>query len=617
MTDIIHLLPESIANQIAAGEVVQRPASVVKELIENAIDASAQKIQVIIKDAGKSHIQVIDDGTGMTLTDARMSFERHATSKIRNSDDLFRITTMGFRGEALASIAAVSQIELKTRIDNEELGTCITIEGSKIKSNEPIATIKGTSIEVKNLFYNVPARRNFLKSNSVEMRHIIDEFQRAALSRPDISYRLFQNDMEVYNLPAGKVVKRIVNLFGKNYQSQLVALEEKTPHLEIYGYIGKPEFAKKTRGEQFIFVNKRYIKSNYLKHAIQMAYESLLGKDYYPFFVLFLQIDPSHIDVNVHPTKTEIKFIDDRTVYGIIKAAIRQSLGQHNITPSIDYSMDVNLDLSRDFGGSHANRTSADLDYERFRLSGKERSNLKNWEHLFEKEELPETELIPKENAYNKSDEKIILESRANKREGLEDLLQNSNQVLSTYQVHGKYILSQLKSGIMFINQVAAHQRIIYEKYLNVLFNNNGSTQRVLFPITIELNPSDYSLAMDIKKEIVALGFDFDIFGKNSLVINGIPADITAVNEKEVFEGLIEQYKLNKEKLELKTQENLAMSMARYTALKEGKILNLEEQRSIIDQLFGCKNPNYSPFGESTYFILGIEQVENNFKKRN
>lgn len=617
MTDIIHLLPESIANQIAAGEVVQRPASVVKELIENAIDASAQKIQVIIKGAGKSLIQVIDDGTGMTLTDARMSFERHATSKIRNSDDLFKITTMGFRGEALASISAVSQIELKTRIDNEELGTCITIEGSKIKSNEPIATIKGTSIEVKNLFYNVPARRNFLKSNSIEMRHIIDEFQRAALGRSDISYRLFQNDMEVYNLPAGKVVKRIVNLFGKNYQSQLVALEEKTPHLEIYGYIGKPEFAKKTRGEQFIFVNKRYIKSNYLNHAIQMAYESLLAKDYYPFFVLFLQIDPSHIDVNVHPTKTEIKFIDERTIYGIIKAAIKQSLGQHNITPSIDYSMDVNLDLSRDFGGSHANRTSADLDYERFRLSDKERSNLKNWEHLFEKEEVPETELIPKENAYNKSDERIVLESRANKREELEDLLLHSNQVLPTYQVHGKYILSQVKSGIMFINQVAAHQRIIYEKYLNVLLNNNGSTQRVLFPITIELNPSDYSLAMDIKKEIVALGFDFDIFGKNSLVINGIPADITAVNEKEVFEGLIEQYKLNKEKLELKTQENLAMSMARYTALKEGKVLNLEEQKSIIDQLFGCKNPNYSPFGESTYFILGIEQVENNFKKRN
>jgi len=617
MTDIIHLLPESIANQIAAGEVVQRPSSVVKELIENAIDAGAQSIQVIIKDAGKSLIQVIDDGTGMTLTDARMSFERHATSKIRKSEDLFKITTMGFRGEALASVAAVSHVEQKTRVENEELGTSIIIEGSKIKSNEPIATIKGTSIEVKNLFYNVPARRNFLKSNSVEMRHIIDEFQRASLGRPDISYRLFQNDMEIYNLPAGKLVKRIVNLFGKNYQSQLVVLEEKTPHLEIHGYIGKPEFAKKTRGEQFIFVNKRYIKNNYLNHAIQIAYENLLAKDYYPFFVLFLEIDPGHIDVNVHPTKTEIKFIDERTIYGIIKATIKQSLGQHNITPSIDYSTDVNLDLSRDFGGAHSLRTSTDLDYERFRLSGREQSNLKNWENLFEKEGLPESEFIPNESPYNKSDERIILESRANNREGLEDSPQNFNQVLSTYQVHGKYILSQVKSGIMFINQVAAHQRIVYEKYLNVLLNNSGTTQRVLFPITIELNPADYSLAMDIKDEIVALGFDFDIFGNNSLVINGIPADITSVNEKEVFEGLIEQYKLNKEKLELKTKENLAMSMARYTSLKEGKVLNLEEQKSIIDQLFGCKNPNYSPFGESTYFILGIEQVENKFKKRN
>jgi len=607
MPDIIHLLPESIANQIAAGEVVQRPASVVKELIENAIDAGATKVRVIVKDAGKSLIQVIDDGCGMSVTDARMCFERHATSKIRTSDDLFRIRTMGFRGEALASIAAVAQVTLKTKLSGDELGTLISIEGSKIIDSEPTATINGTSVEVKNLFFNVPARRNFLKSNSIEMRHIIDEFQRAALSHPHLSYYLFQNDMEVYNLPTGKLVKRIINLFGKNYQSQLITLEENTPHFNIRGYIGKPEYAKKTRGEQFVFVNNRFIKSNYLNHAVQIGYENLLPKEYYPFFVLFIEIDPNHIDVNVHPTKTEIKFIDERTVYGIIKSAVRQSLGQHNIMPSLDYNMDINMDLPTKFGGENALNTTRELDYERFRPDARGQSNIRNWEALFEKQE----NLGP-----DKLKEQFTIESEIHRKgpEHYPSAIQKADLYPQTFQIHGKYILSPVKSGIMIINQVYAHQRILFEKYLNVLVTDSRSTQKLLFPITLDLNPSDFALLMDIEEEIIRMGFDFNIFGKNSIIINGIPAGISDINEKEVFEGLIEQYKFNKEKLEIGIFENLAMSMARYAALKEGKVLNDEAQRSLIDQLFGCKNPNYSPYGESTYVILDMEYIEGYFK---
>jgi DNA mismatch repair protein MutL len=610
MPDIIHLLPESIANQIAAGEVVQRPASVVKELIENAIDAGADKIQVIVKDAGKSLIQVIDDGKGMSVTDARMCFERHATSKIKTSDDLFRIKTMGFRGEALASIAAVAQVHLKTKVADQELGNYICIEGSRVLESEPVATVNGTSIEVRNLFFNVPARRNFLKSNSVEMRHIIDEFQRAALSHPNIAYHLFQNDMEVYNLPAGKLVKRIVNLFGKNYQAQLMTVQENTPHFNIKGYIGKPEYSKKTRGEQFIFVNNRFIKNNYLNHAVQIGYENLLPKEYYPFFVLFIDIDPNHIDVNVHPTKTEIKFIDERTVYGIIKSTVRQSLGQHNIIPSLDYDMDINIDLSQKFGGLQSLKTGRELDYERFRTSSSTQSNLKNWEALFEQEERSD---LDHHRGPVKTDSHIHQEEpdRESKTVHQGDLYPQ------TFQIHGKYILSQIKSGIMIINQIYAHQRILFEKYLNILITNSRTTQKLLFPVTIDLNPSDYALLMDIAKEITRMGFDFNIFGKNSIIINGVPSGLSEINEKEVFEGLIEQFKFNREKLEISTYENLAMSIARYSSLREGKVLNDEERRSIIDQLFGCNNPNYSPYGESTYIILGMDELEGYFKKKN
>jgi DNA mismatch repair protein MutL len=397
MLDIIQLLPDSIANQIAAGEVVQRPSSVVKELLENSIDAEATQVQLIVREAGKTLIQVIDNGKGMSETDARMCFERHATSKIRTSDDLFKIRTMGFRGEAMASIAAVSQVELKTRRNTDELGTMVRIEASELKAQEAISTPEGTNLLVKNLFYNVPARRNFLKSNPVEMRHIIDEFQRVALSNPDIAFSLYHNDAEIYNLPSGKLSRRIVDLFGKSYREQLAPCEEETSFVTVRGFVGKPQFAKKTRGEQFFFANNRFIKNSYLNHAVMSAFEGLMPEGSHPFYVLFIEIDPVHIDINVHPTKTEIKFDDERTVYAIVQAAVRKSMSQHNLAPSLDF--DTNINYSNQFFSFNnaptptstavpSKMNQADFDSERPfakpEMSPREKSNLSNWNKLYE-----------------------------------------------------------------------------------------------------------------------------------------------------------------------------------------------------------------------------------------
>src|SRR5690606_19941031 len=413
MLDIIQLLPDAIANQIAAGEVVQRPASVVKELLENAIDAKSTKIIVKIKEAGKTLIQIIDNGSGMSGTDARMSFERHATSKIRKSEDLFSIRTMGFRGEALASIAAVAQVEMRTKRQEDEIGSCVIIEGSEVKKQEPVACADGTCISVKNLFFNVPARRNFLKSNPVETRHIIDEFQRAALSHPEISFSLFQNDMEVYNLPAGKLSQRIVGLFGKQYKEQLITCREETDHIVIKGYIGKPEHAKRTKGEQFFFVNNRYIRNSYLNHAILNAYEGLLPEDSYPFYVLFIEIDPVHIDINVHPTKTEIKFDDERTVYAIVRAAAKQALGAHNITPTLDFDLDVNFHSIRPtLNVNPANQ--AERNYGQFKTSSREHANAQHWEKMFEISQKEITDYSGGEIPDFRQQESLTFESAAN-----------------------------------------------------------------------------------------------------------------------------------------------------------------------------------------------------------
>ncbi len=624
MTDIIQLLPDAIANQIAAGEVVQRPASVVKELMENAVDAKASRIQVIIKDSGKTLIQVVDDGSGMSETDARMCFERHATSKIRTSEDLFTIRTMGFRGEAMASIAAVAQVELKSRQSDAELGTCILLEGSQVKKQEPVAVNAGTSICVKNLFYNVPARRNFLKSNPVEMRHIIDEFQRIALSNSDITFTLYQNDLEIYNLSAGKLSHRIVGLFGKNYKEQLAGCYEDTSHIRVEGFIGKPEFAKKTRGEQFFFVNNRYIKSPYLNHAVQNAYEGLLPDESHPFYVLFIEIDPKHIDINVHPTKTEIKFDDERTVYAIIRAAVKQALGTHNITPSINFEEDVNFQA---FAGSKLNMNeqssqresfSSEKNYERFRdTTGREQRNISSWELLFENDPSRNVSVESAEGiAMSQEEEKpssVTFQSAANNLQpGGKTQLVKEGEV-NTFQIHQQYIATQVKSGLMLINQQAAHERILYEKFMVSLARKSGASQQVLFPQTLELNPADFTLVLELEKEINALGFDFQEFGKSAIVISGVPTDVAHVNEKDVFEGLIEQFKRNKSELSISKSENMARSLAKRSALRAGQALQLKEMNALIDQLFACTNPNYAPNGQQIFVILDLNKISQFF----
>jgi DNA mismatch repair protein MutL len=543
MSDIIRLLPDALANQIAAGEVVQRPASVVKELLENAVDAGSTTIQLIIREAGKSLVQVIDDGSGMSETDARMSFERHATSKIKHSDDLFAIRTLGFRGEALASIAAVAQVELRTRRESEELGTLIRMEASQLKAQESVASLPGTNIAVKNLFFNVPARRNFLRSNPVEMRHILDEFQRVALANPQINFSLYHNDQEVYNLQAGKLSHRIVGIYGKSYREQLAPCQEETPFVSVTGYIGKPEFAKKTRGEQFFFVNNRYVRHNYLHHAVMTAFEGLLADESYPFYVLFIEIDPVHIDINVHPTKTEIKFDDERSVYAIILASVKKALGTHNISPSLDFGFNVNfpgLDAMPAPSQTDSYKSAA-ASYTKTPL---EKSNLNNWKALYQEfqNNFPKQEMPDEKEQEGFSS--LTFESKANDMPATKA---NSAPVptdreVATFQLHYKYIVAQVKSGMMLIDQHAAHERILYDRFMMSLLESTAVVQQLLFPVTIDLNPSDFLILMEIQGEITKLGFSFRLLGKNTVVVEGIPADVPLGNEKDRYISQGEHY---------------------------------------------------------------------------
>ncbi|MBY5952231.1 DNA mismatch repair endonuclease MutL [Algoriphagus marincola] len=616
MSDLIQLLPDAIANQIAAGEVVQRPASALKELLENAIDAGATKVQVIVKEAGKQLIQVVDDGRGMSPTDARMSFERHATSKIRNSQDLFSIRTFGFRGEALASIAAVAQVELKTRQEREELGTLIQIEGSEVKKQEPIATTPGTSVAMKNLFFNVPARRNFLKSNPVEMRHIVEEFQRVALSYPEIAFTLMQNDMELFRLHAGKLSQRIVGLFGKNYQSQLVPCEELTPHVNVKGYIGKPESAKKTRGEQFFFVNNRYIKSSYLHHAVSTAFEGMIQTDQHPFYVLFLEIDPSHIDINVHPTKTEIKFDDERTVYAVVRAAVRQALGAHHVVPSLDFSLDVNFNDKWDKDPENKIKVDQEYSYKTFNTPEFKKSSASGWEKLFEGD-FKGGPAVTSQKSNEDDMEVLTFSSRANPES--EPNILNSKEMLentgTTFQVELNYIVAQMSTGLLIVDQQAAHERILYERYLKQLKLAQGPSQQSLFPPVIELSPSDFELVSGLLPELHSLGFMISVFGNQAVVVQGVPADIQVRNEKELFEGLIEQFKNFKNELSLDTRENLARSLARKSSLKRGQKLNDQEMETLVGQLFACQNANYGLSGNKTFVKLDLSSIHSFFGK--
>lgn len=626
MADIIQLLPDSIANQIAAGEVIQRPASVVKELVENSIDAGSTSIKLVIKDAGKTLIQVIDNGCGMSETDARMSFERHATSKIRKAEDLFAIRTMGFRGEALASVAAVAQVEMRTRRQMDELGARLVVEDSEVRLQEACQCSTGTAISVKNLFYNVPARRNFLKSNTVEMRHIMDEFQRIAIANPDIFFSLHHNNAEIFHLPPSNLRQRLTGLFGTAANKKLVPVSEETDILKLSGFIGKPEFAKKTRGEQFFFVNNRFIRSSYLNHAVTSAFENLLPSDSYPLYVIFIDIDPARIDINVHPTKQEIKFEDERLVYNYLKVAVRHSLGQYSIMPSLNFDTDPNFtgaariapqarkkEKDKETVRSAAGRSAGPAQSTGPSVRQQRAENLKHWESLYEG--LEEAASRESENQAPQP-QALTLESNWHQEDKPGGELAGGSETArkEPYQVHATYIVNQIKSGVVIIDQQAAHERILYERYLTVLRSRTGSTQQQLFPRTLSLSPMDAALLRDILDQVNLLGFDLQEFGVNTFVINGLPSELAGKrDETAVIESLLEQYKRNLD-LKLDVQENIARSMARSAAIKRGQMLTPQEMQALIDKLFACESPFKSPTGRNCFITFELEDLAKRFE---
>ena len=615
--DIIRLLPDNIANQIAAGEVIQRPASAVKELMENSIDSGATHIKLICKMAGKTLIQVIDNGCGMSETDARMSFEKHATSKIRTADDLFNIRTMGFRGEALASIAAIAQVELKTRQTGDQLGTYIEIEGMKITKQEPCQTPEGTSIAIKNLFFNVPARRNFLKSDSVELKNIIDEFQRIALAHPKLGFQLYNNDYEMYHLKPGNLKQRIVAIFGDNYAEKIVPVEEKSYALHVYGFVGKPEFSKKTRGEQFIFVNNRFIKSAYLNHAVSMAFEQMMPKDQFPFFVLYLDIDPTKIDINVHPAKHEIKFEDEKLVYTFVNLGVKHSLGAYSVSPTLDFNQESHLTQGGAFDQqprTWLEITQHAVQYKEAKkfappsgfqaLSEREANNQKNWQSAFDT-------VGNKPVSTRQEDTPVWPQPKVEQDEP--ELIK---EAVPPHQIQRRYIVSQIKSGFILIDQQAAHERIMFERYLKLIEKNRSESQRQLFPQSFELNAADAQILLEIMPDINNLGFDIQEFGKNSFVIHGFPADVVNGDERKMVEELIEQYKMNSSVTRLSKRESLAKSLAYSSAIKVGKVLGVEEMKTLIDELFACQNPYTAPNGRFTFITINNDELDKRFENK-
>lgn len=598
MTDIIHLLPDHVANQIAAGEVVQRPASVVKELLENAIDAHATHIKLLVKDAGKILIQVIDNGFGMSPTDARLAFERHATSKINCAEDLFNLHTKGFRGEALASIAAIAHVELKTKTDNQELGTQITIEGSKVMSQEVISNPTGTSIAVKNLFYNIPARRNFLKSNSIETLHIIDEFQRAALAHPDIAFSFYHNDSNVYQLAAGNFRQRIVNVFGKKTNEKLVPITEETELVSIMGFIAKPEFAKKKRGEQFFFANNRFIKSNYLNHAITSAFEGLLGSGYHPTYFLYLNVPPNQIDINIHPTKTEVKFENEQSIYAIIKSTIKHSLGQYQVAPILDFEQNNSFDLPYDYRNKMVGipKIEIDANFNPFNDNFKQNPPLKNWETLYDT-----TPIFDGNNANAQPNENLF-----------DDQANSLNQV--SLQIRNTYILGSIKSGLVMINQNLAHQRILYEDFLTKITLEESTSQALIFPLSINLNQQEIQLIKSLISDFESIGFRFEFKSNDNLLIIGIPLTVKESQIQPLLENLLDDLQNQTESSNFSQVDGIAKSMAKNLAIKNGTSLSAKEQESILNNLFSCKEPNISPQGKATFITLSIDDIEKKFK---
>lgn len=611
--DKITLLPDNIANQIAAGEVIQRPASAVKELLENAVDAGATEIKLIINDAGKSLVQVIDNGSGMSETDARMSFERHATSKIKTIDDLFHIRTMGFRGEALASIAAVAQVELKSKRTEDETGVYIEVENSSVKKQEPVAVPVGTSIAMKNLFFNVPARRNFLKSNAAEMRHIVDEFTRVAMSFPEILFTLRANNQQLFHLEPGSLKQRIVQLLGNNYNARLVTVNEETDYMNIYGFAGKPETAKKTRGDQYFFVNNRFIKSAYLNHAVMSAYQEMIPPDSFPMYVLFIDLDPARVDINVHPTKQEIKFEDEKIIYAFVQAAIKHALAQFSITPTLDFDLDASIQqlpsIQQPFTEKKQDAAASTSIFRGFTqknqahfIERSDRNELKHWKDFYDPgsgekqvaggQKLDETETSP-------------LATHHSPLAGDAEL----TQLLNTY------ITFPSANGFLLIHQQSAHERIIYEKLKAASQEKPVTTQRSMFPVTLELAPADAAVMTEIISDLQLLGYIIEAFGKNSFVIQGSPADLEPGNEKHIIDVLLEQYKHFSNEVKFSKREKLVRSLARQQAIKTGIRLTEREMRHLVNDLFTCEQPNITPDGNPTYLEFKQDQLEKMFGK--
>ncbi len=609
MTDIIQLLPDNIANQIAAGEVIQRPASAVKELLENAVDAGADEIKLIVNDAGKSLIQVIDNGKGMSETDARMSFERHATSKIKNIDDLFRIKTMGFRGEALASIAAVSQVELKTKRAEDEAGVYIEVENSIVKKQEPVAVYTGTSIAMKNLFFNVPARRNFLKSNTAELRHIVDEFIRVSMAFPEIFFSFTSNGQEVFHLEKGTLKQRIIQLLGNSYNAKLVSVQEKTDYMNIYGFVGKPETAKKTRGDQYFFVNNRFIKSAYLNHAVMNAFDEIIAKDSFPMYTLFIDLDPAQLDINVHPTKQEIKFEDDKIVYAFVQSAVKHSLAQFSITPTLDFDLDPSIQqleaVSKPLTEERKSATASSSLYQAFTQKNQahfieNRSELKHWKEFYEK---PAEQAQPSYSSGGsqslQAEKKLITDQPAHQY----DLL----------QLHNAYIVVQNENGYLLINQQNAHERILYERFQHAVAGKPIATQQNLFPTTVELAAADAVMLTELIPDLQQLGYQLEPFGNNTFVIQGTPADIGQGGEKTAIEKILEQYKHFSNDIKFSKREKLMRTLALQQSIKTGTSLTQKEMQALTDELFACTTPNSTPNGKPTYMLFKKDELDKMF----
>lgn len=626
MPDIIQLLPDNVANQIAAGEVIQRPASVVKELVENAIDAGADQIHLIIKDAGKTLIQVVDSGSGMSETDARLSLERHATSKIRKADDLFTLHTMGFRGEALASIAAISHLEIKTRRQEDETGTTIRVEGSEVKEQVPDAIPVGTTISIKNLFYNVPARRNFLKSDNVEYRHILEEFNRVVLVYPDLKFSFTHNNTLVYKLENDSLKKRIVDVFGHNMNKKLVPISISTSLADIHGFIGKPEFARKKRGEQYFFVNNRFIKHPYFHHAVAESFKELLPEGYFPSYYIYLKVDPSRLDVNIHPTKTEVNFQDRTAIYSVLRSLVKQGIGQFNLAPSLDFDMDQSLNLGgapKDPADIKPPTITIDPEYNPFKNTAgtqqkmetfRQKNNRENWSELYKIEPRgghhEPAQTIPANINFDD-----VPEQHADQTRIAADFDQVMSSQETLLQFSGQYIVSNVKSGLMLVDQNAAHERILYEKLLLRLKKRQQCSQQQLFPHHVTFSAEDVAIINELHEDLKYAGFNMEPINNHTFIISGLPADL---NENEDVSGfldnMLESYKLNQQEMKDDRTINLAYSMAKNLAIKPGKKLEKEEMRNVIDNLFACEVPDKSPSGKSTVVIIHPEEIKQKFK---